>query len=325
MKQVYRLVFAAFIVLDTVISSPAQTIIPLYEKNKVPNSKTATILADTFSFKSGYSGKDTQIVIPRTIMPTLTIFPASSRNATDISVIICSGGSYQGVADEVEGFPAAKQFAAQGITSFVLHYRVPKSDLMIDKEIGPMQDVQTALIYVRERAAKYHINIHHVGIMGFSAGGHLVSTAGTHFSRAYIPNPRKINLRPDFLVLVYPVVSFADSLTHLLSRSNLIGPEITAEKIKEYSNELHVTAQTPPTFLVHAIDDYGVLVQNSLYFFAALEQCRVPANLFLYAHGGHGFGVHNRTAITQWVTPAIDWIKHDGIFSQTHSFKNNDD
>ena len=309
MRPIYRAFFTLSLLIDVIFISAAQTTIPLYKTNEVPNSKATTILADTFSFRSGYSGKDTQIVIPRTLMPTLTIFLPNSGNATDIAVIICSGGSYQGVADEVEGFPAAKKLAAEGITAFVLHYRVPKSDLMIDKEIGPMQDVQTALMYVREHAAKYHINIHSVGIMGFSAGGHLVSTAGTHFSKSYIPNPESTNLRPDFMVLIYPVISFADSLTHPLSRSNLIGPDITAEKIREYSNELHVDSRTPPTFIVHAIDDYGVLVQNSLYFYAALEQNQVPAELFLYSHGGHGFGIYNRTAVVQWITRAIEWIK----------------
>ncbi len=309
MITIYRAFFIISLAVITAINLPAQTTIPLYAKDKVPDSKPVTVFADTFSFRSQLSGKDTQIVVPRTIMPTLTIFQPVPQNVTGIAVIICSGGSYQGVADEVEGIPAAKQLAAEGITAFVLHYRVPRSDMMINKEIGPLEDVQTALIYVRKNAAKYYINVHSIGMMGFSAGGHLVSTAGTHFLKSYIQNPEKINLRPDFMILIYPVISFADSLTHLPSRKNLIGPDITPEKIREYSNELHVNSQTPPTFLVHAIDDYGVPVQNSLYFYAALEQNMVPAKLFLYPHGSHGFGIYNKTAVIQWITPAIEWIK----------------
>ena len=292
-----------------VISSSAQTTIPLYEENKVPNSKTATVLYDTVSFTSEHPGKNTHVVVPRILMPTLTIFPPDAGSATDIAVVICSGGSYRGQADEIEGIPAARKLAAEGITAFVLDYRVPRSDLMIDKEIGSLQDVQASLIYVREHAAKFHIDPHHVGLMGFSAGGHLVSTAGTHFSRSYIANPGNVNLRPDFMVLIYPVISFADSLTHPLSRYSLIGPDITADRIREYSNELHVNSQTPPTFLVHAIDDYGVLVQNSLYFYATLKQNQVSVELFLYPRGGHGFGIYNRTAVVQWVAPAIEWMK----------------
>jgi acetyl esterase/lipase len=311
MRPVQDTIGTLCIVLFLFAQSPAQTTIPLYEDDKVPNAKSVAVLIDTLSFQSEHAGKETRVIVPRILMPTLTLFPPSSGKATDIAVIVCSGGSYAGVADELEGIPVARKLSEEGITTFVLHYRVPRSDLMVNKEIGPIQDLQTALLFVREHAVNYHINIHHVGIMGFSAGGHLVSTAGTHFRKAYIPNPGSTDLRPDFMVLIYPVISFADSLTHLLSRTNLIGPDITADKIREYSNELHVDSQTPPTFLVHAIDDYGVLVQNSLFFYAALKQSQVSVELFLYPQGGHGFGIYNRTAVVQWVAPAIEWMKKE--------------
>jgi acetyl esterase/lipase len=181
-------------------------------------------------------------------MPTLTVFNPPVERATGIGVVVCSGGSYQNVADRIEGIPAAKKLVASGITAFVLHYRVPRSDLMVKKEIGSIQDVQRAIQYVREHADEYHIDRDKLGIMGFSAGGHLVSTAATHFDKTYIDNPQETNLRPNFMVLVYPVIGFADSLTHLLSRRNLIGPDIKQEKINEYSNELQVTSATPPHF-----------------------------------------------------------------------------
>jgi alpha-L-rhamnosidase len=303
---------AIFICLVAIVSPfylSAQTTIPLYEAGKVPNSIPVTTLVDSIYTQSWLTGRDTVVIVPRTIMPTLTIFTPLAEKATGIGVIVCSGGSYRNVADRVEGIPAAKKLAAAGVTAFVLHYRVPRSDLMVNKEIGPIQDAQRAMQYVREHAGEYGIDGDKLGIMGFSAGGHLVSTAGTHFDKTYIDNPRGTNLRPDFMVLVYPVISFADSLTHLLSRRNLIGPDIYQEKIIEYSNELQVTSATPPTFITHAVDDTVVKVANSLCFAAALQQKHVPVKLFMYAKGGHGFGINNRTSTTQWIDPCIDWIR----------------
>ena len=161
-------------------------------------------------------------------MPTLTIFTPLAEKATGIGVIVCSGGSYRNVADRVEGIPAAKKLAAAGVTAFVLHYRVPRSDLMVNKEIGPIQDAQRAMQYVREHAGEYGIDGDKLGIMGFSAGGHLVSTAGTHFDKTYIDNPRGTNLRPDFMVLVYPVISFTnDSIANIDTRNHLLGEKPT--------------------------------------------------------------------------------------------------
>ncbi|SHL58009.1 Acetyl esterase/lipase [Chitinophaga jiangningensis] len=303
-----RLLMFAAVMLPALTTS-AQTPIPLYENGKVPNAITGNSDMDTLRGKSWLTGADTTILRAKTIMPTLTVYAPPPGKASGIAVIVCSGGSYRNVADRVEGIPAAEKLAAAGITAFLLHYRVPRPDLMVNKETGPVQDAQRAIQYVREHAQQYNIQADKVGIMGFSAGGHLVSTAGTHFNKTYIDNPRKINLRPDFMVLVYPVISFTDSLTHELSRQNLIGPAITSEKITEYSNELQVTANTPPTFIVHAVDDNIVKVGNSLYFVAALEQQQVPVRFFVYTKGGHGFGINNTTAGAQWIDPCISWIK----------------
>jgi acetyl esterase/lipase len=267
------------------IFSHAQDIIPLYGNNPVPNSKG------------------------NVAMPTLTLFKPAEGKSSGTAVIVCSGGSYFGRANSVEGTPAATRLAQEGITAFLLDYRIPDARQMVHKETGPLMDAQAAVQYVREHAAAYGIRPDKIGIMGFSAGGHLVSTLATHFSRALIDNPKQTSLRPDFVVLVYPVISFADSLTHRDSRNNLIGPDISPEKIKEYSNELQVTDATPPCFIVHAIDDPGVKVENSLYFEAALRQHHVPVEMFLYARGGHGFGINNRTAQVQWIDSCIDWIQ----------------
>ena len=202
----------------------------------------------------------------------------------------------------------AKKLNEAGIAAFVLKYRIPDDLTIVDKSIGPLQDAQRSIQIVRENAKKWHVDTSKVGIMGFSAGGHLASTVGTHFQKSYIDNPKHTNLRPAFMILIYPVISFADSLTHLQTRSQLIGPNITSEKIKEYSNELLVTPQTPPTFISHAIDDKDVPVANSLYFIAALQQNHVPVEVFLYDKGGHGF-FHVDPKGVQWIDNCIKWLK----------------
>jgi acetyl esterase/lipase len=203
---------------------------------------------------------------------------------------------------------------AAGITAFLLDYRIPKAEKMDQKEVIPLTDAQRAIQYVREHAKDYKIDTTKVGIMGFSAGGHLVSTVGTHFTTTLLSNPLNTNLRPDFMVLIYPVISFADSLTHKQSRQNLIGPDFSLERIRYYSNELQVTDNTPPTYITHGIDDKVVSVANSLYFAAALKQHHVPVQLFLYEKGAHGYGAYNKLAEVQWIDDCIDWIRTTAFY-----------
>lgn len=244
-------------------------------------------------------------------MPKLTVFQPARNLAKGTAVIVCSGGSYGGRANRVEGIPACNKLMEAGITAFLLDYRLPKAEKMERKEIVPLTDAQRAIQYLREHAGQYKIDPSRLGIMGFSAGGHLVSTVGTRFAESELYNPKGTSLRPDFMVLVYPVISFADSLTHKISRMNLLGPEITAEEIKAYSNELQVTMQTPPSYLSSGMDDKIVDVRNSLYFSAALRQYRIPVELFLYEKGRHGYGVNNTQAQVQWIDDCIQWIKKE--------------
>jgi acetyl esterase/lipase len=144
--------------------------------------------------------------------------------------------------------------------------------------------------------------------MGFSAGGHLASTAGTHFTKSVIENKANTSLRPDFMILLYPVISFNDSIAHIGSRKQLIGLHPAADKIREYSNELQVTSQTPPTFLVHAGDDVTVKVQNSIDFYLALLKNKVPAEMHIYPKGGHGFGMENPTTSDRWMDRLANWL-----------------
>jgi acetyl esterase/lipase len=199
-----------------------------------------------------------------------------------------------------------------GVTAFVLKYRLPNDSTMPNKEIGPVQDAQRAIQVVRQRAAEWSVDPNHIGLMGFSAGGHLASTAGTHFKHHYIEARRRENLRPDFLILGYPVISFSDSIGHKGSRTKLLGEHPTEEKIKEYSNELQVTKKTPPTFLVHAKDDKTVPVPNSQHFYEALQNHKVPAELYLYEKGGHGFGMNNKTSDVKWMDLLEQWMRSNG-------------
>jgi acetyl esterase/lipase len=212
-----------------------------------------------------------------------------------------------------EGWDVAKKLNEWGIAAFVLKYRMPDDNTMVNKEIGPLQDAQRAIQLVRERAAEWNINPQKIGIMGFSAGGHLASTAGTHFEKAVIENKKNISLRPDFMILLYPVISLSDSLGHIGSRDNLLGKKPAAEKIKEYSNELQVQANTPPAFLVHAGDDNAVNVKNSIAFYEAEQSNKLPAELHIYPHGGHGFGMNNKTTKDQWTDRLKNWLSGLGF------------
>ena len=279
----------------------SQTTIPLYP-DTIPNSKP------TADEEKSEINKDSVLIISNITRPTLAIYRPDSRKKTNAAVIICPGGGYSVEAAGHEGADVAKRFTEMGVTAFVLKYRIPNDQAMVNKEIGPVQDAQRAIQIVREKSATWGIDKNHIGIMGFSAGGHLASTAGTHFDNTYIANPQNTNLRPDFMVLVYPVISFTDSIGHKGSSDQLIGKNASQERIKEYSNEFHVTAKTPPTFLVHAKDD-PVKVQNSLVFEKALKEHGVPVEMYLYEKGGHGYGMNNKTSPVKWMDLVEQWMK----------------
>lgn len=285
----------------------SQTIIPLYT-DKIPNSLPVPDTEKSVTDEKGI------LRISNVTIPTLTIYPAPADKATGTAVIICPGGGYSILAASHEGSDVARRFNEMGVTAFVLKYRLPDDNTMPNKEFGPLQDAQQALLIVNSRAKEWGINPKRIGLMGFSAGGHLASTAGTHFYTNYLthlPNKKakRSPLRPDFLILGYPVISFTDSLTHKGSRTRLLGDHPAAEKILEYSNELQVTRLTPPTFLVHAKDDKGVVVQNSQLFYEALLEHKVPAEMYLYEKGGHGFGMNNSTSEVKWMDLVEKWMR----------------
>jgi acetyl esterase/lipase len=243
----------------------------------------------------------------------LTVFLPQTQNAARSSVIICPGGGYSILAVDHEGYDVAKALNEMGVAAFVLKYRLPDDACMTNKEQVPLMDAQQAIKVVRENAAKWKIDANKVGVMGFSAGGHLASTFGTHFNQPVGGNPRSISVRPDFMVLLYPVISFNDSIGHMGSKNNLIGKNASPAMVHNFSNEEQVTPQTPPTFLVHAVDDNVVPVANSIKFLEALQRNKVPVEMHLYQSGGHGFGMHNKTTKEEWMVSLKNWFFTNGF------------
>jgi len=286
----------------------AQQELPLYGDQPIPNSKA---VPDQQKIDS--SGNPLRYSYSLVSRPTLTVYSPAAGRATGTAVVVCPGGGYVHLAMTHEGTDVCKWLNSLGITAFLLKYRLPSDETMVDKTIGPLQDAQRAIQVVRERAKDWGINPGAVGIMGFSAGGHLASTAGTHFNHSVIENPAGVSLRPDFMVLLYPVISFSDSIGHRGSRDNLLGKDPDPVQVQLYSNELQVTDQTPPTFLVHAEDDKTVMVVNSLYFYEALVKHHVPAEMHIFPKGGHGFGMRNPTSgADQWPDRLAEWMKVNG-------------
>lgn len=294
--------FIAAIMVLAAGSLSAQEIVKLYE-DKVPGSKPAP--ADYIEVSP--LGNDGITRTAKVTDPTLIVYLPATEKATGAAVIICPGGGYGILAIDHEGFNVAKKFNEIGVAAFVLKYRLPSDAIMVDKSFGPLMDAQQAIYLVRKNAAKYHVSPDKIGIMGFSAGGHLASTLTVHYDDVKIANKEKLSLRPDFSILIYPVISF-NAFSHQGSAVNLIGKDGTAAQKAYFSSELHVTPKTPPTFLVHANDDSGVPVQNSMMFNEALVKNKVNAEMHLYQGGGHGFGLTNRTTKDDWFERLKNWM-----------------
>jgi acetyl esterase/lipase len=250
--------------------------------------------------------------ISKVSVPGYAFFRAGDDNVAKPCVIICPGGGYGILAAQHEGTDVAAFFNSIGIHAIVLKYRIPSDKHQVNKSIAPLQDAQQAIMLARKNARQWGIDPAKIGIMGFSAGGHLASSLGVHYDDPQIKVSSKISLRPDFQVLIYPVISFG-KFAHLGSRNNLLSPDTTAEKIRYYSNELQVNAKTPPAFLVHAKDDKAVPIANSELYLQALKQSGVSAELFVYEAGGHGFGMNNKTSQVKWTDALKSWMVQQQI------------
>ena len=248
--------------------------------------------------------------------PALTIYPVGNGGGSQkvpTGVLVFPGGGYVNLAIDHEGRQIAAWLNSYGISAFVLRYRLgPKYQHPI--ELG---DAQRAIRYVRAHAAEFGIDPHRIGVWGFSAGGHLASSSGTHFDTGNANSADPIDrhsCRPDFMILAYPVITFQEPYLHRGSRDSLLGPNPDPASVELLSNERHVTKQTPPTFLFHTSDDPVVPVQNSLLFYEALRTAGVPAEMHIYEHGEHGVGLaRNNPELASWPDLLAHWLKHRGL------------
>jgi len=276
---------------DTTNFPPRMQSIPLYGDGAIPNSRPGP------DEETGTNGS----FVRKVSRPLIQVYLPARAKATGASVVIFAGGSYAGLSFEYEGTQQANYFVDHGIAAFVVKYRIPSDATMIDKAFGPLQDAKQAMHFARQHAAEWNLDPRRIGVIGFSAGGHLASTLATHFD--------SVDLRPDFLVLVYPVISMDAKITHMDSRKALLGEYPSDARIREFSNELHVTKDTPPTLILHAADDRLVDVDNSVVFFEALRKAGVPVEAHLFQKGQHGFFLMPRD---RWQRTIMEWLVSNG-------------
>ena len=278
--------------------SKAQTELPLYKKS-IPGAK------QTVNQEKSVTSNDGMVRISKISEPTIRIYQPEASANNHMAIIIFPGGGYAINAIKHEGWDVAEYFAKQGFTAFVVKYRLPDSTTMEHPDQGPLQDAQEAIRFVRKRAKSMNIDPTKVGVLGFSAGGHLAATASTHF----IYHKKPASVRPDFSVLIYPVISMDKKVSHTGSHDNLIGKNASEELEHLYSNELQVKPITPPAFLVHAKDD-RVVIENSYRYRDALIKNNVPVETLFYEKGGHGYGMYNKTSDIFWPAKVAEWIKN---------------
>ncbi|HEV2492294.1 MAG TPA: alpha/beta hydrolase [Terriglobia bacterium] len=244
--------------------------------------------------------------------PSLIVYVPPQGKATGTGIVVCPGGGYAGLAMDYEGSQVAEWLNSLGIAAFVLKYRVgPRYH-----HPAEMEDGQRAVRFVRFHANGYGIVPDHVGIWGFSAGGHLASTIGTHFDNGKPGGDAvdRVSCRPDFMVLAYPVISFTTPYAHKGSMRNLLGDKPDVQLVQSLSNELQVTRQTPPTFLFHTNADDAVPPENSVLFYMALRKNEVPAELHIFAAGRHGVGLaHNHPELAIWSKLLVNWLRTQGF------------
>lgn len=284
----------------------SQQLIPLYNGNP-PNSQPS---AD----QELQSNEGNLLRISLVQNPDIKVYLPSANMATGEAVVICPGGGYHILAYEHEGTDFAKYFNAKGIAAIVLKYRLPISKSNVVPHQSPLLDAQRAIRITRFNAAKWNIDVNKVGIMGSSAGGHLASTASTHFDLGHQESPdsvEQMSCRPDFSLLLYPVISFNDKFTHKGSKNALLQDEVeNPELVAYYSNELQIDSTTPPAILIHASDDGAVPVENSLVYYQALQKSGIEAEMHIYPHGGHGFGLATKRGyLSEWPDRCVNFIR----------------
>jgi acetyl esterase/lipase len=293
--------FVAPLLLALTTAQPANPVIPLWD-GKAPHAV-------------GESDAD---------KPSIKVFLAPKEKANGAAVVVCPGGGYGFLADDHEGKQVAEFLNGLGVSAFVLKYRIVTKDRPGPLGSAPLEDAQRAIRFVRAKAKDYGIDPARIGIWGFSAGGHLASTAATHFDAGNkdATDPiDKASCRPDFAILAYPVISMEDGVTHGGSKKNLLGENPDAKLIELYSNEKQVTKETPPTFIFHTSADTAVFPENATRFYLACKKAGVPVELHMYEKGRHGVGLGRdpkwtggEKTVATWPDRLAEWMKARGLF-----------
>lgn len=296
-----RAVIFIFCILFIFFCQAQTRLIPLY-LHGIPNSKEVP--------PDYVEQTDSAGLIRNVSAPAMQAYFPEKDKANGTAVIIFAGGGYFVLAPK-KCIELAKAFNALGVAAFVVKYRLPSTKIMKDKTIGPLQDAQTAIKIVRKGARDWNINPFKIGMIGLSAGGHLVSTAGTQLTRVVIENRENISLRPDFMILLYPVIIYDPQVSR--TRENLIGKKPSQKALNLYSTDKHVGRHTPPTYLVHAADDDVIPVKNSLRFFEAMLKAHVPGELHVLQSGGHGFGISDPESKNNWFSGCLNWMQKNDL------------
>lgn len=305
-----KLVLSLLFLVNTFLGFSQNQEIPLWQN--IPGA------IKSIDYKEEITKDDDGVIsgLSKVSQPTLTVFLADQSSSNGTAVIICPGGGYLHLAINKEGYKIAKWFNSFGISAFVLKYRMPSDLTMKDKTIGPLQDAQEAIRMVRRNATKWHLDPNKIGIMGFSAGGHLATTVSTQYAEKVYDSKEDVSARPDFSILIYPVISMQDGITHNGSKKYLLGENVSSEMVEKFSNEKSVHAHTPKTFLVHATDDKAVPVENSINYYLALRQNKIPVEMHIYENGGHGFGLGIQETNINWPKACEKWLAANGYFPQ---------
>lgn len=244
--------------------------------------------------------------------PQLTAYWPDENLRNGCAVVICPGGGYRGLSVDKEGDAIAMRLVKLGISAFVLKYRLPCDETMDNRQLGPLQDAQQALQVVKSHATEWQLDVAKIGVMGFSAGGHVASSAAVHYQRPVLPTLSPAMIKPAFQILIYPVISMDSKITHSGSKALLIGDDASPTDIEYFSNDRQVSSDSPRAFIMHANDDVNVSVENSLRYYCALMAAQVPVQLLLLPDGGHGFGMYHDY---DWFQSLTMWLKVNQLVS----------
>ncbi|PXY45842.1 alpha/beta hydrolase [Flavobacterium hydrophilum] len=300
----FKETFYLFLFLFGIIPNLHSQIEILSLWNKIPDEINAPDYKEKEVLKEGKIQSTSLVSVT-----TLSVFIPKETKPDQTAVLIFPGGGYSHLSMDKEGTKVAEWLNSLGIVAFVLKYRLPSDLIMKNKSVGPLQDAQEAIRYVRSNASKWNIDPNKIGTIGFSAGGHLASTLATHFDDKVYESKFNMSARPDFSILIYPVISMENGITHKGSQTSLLGQNPSQLLIDNFSNEKKVTSQTPPTFLVHASDDGAVIPENSINYYLALKKNNISAELHIYEKGGHGFGLGVKDTSQFWSNDCKEWLK----------------